>query len=460
MCLAWVFCLRSVLPMNAADSLVWRAEKNQVDAEIESWPLSEVLESISSATGWQIYLEPDTEYTVTTRFHNLKPADALRRLLGELNFALLPQTNAPARLFIYRNSVHEATQLIRVAKKSRPEAAGKAIPNELIVRLKPGAKESIDALAKRLGAKIAGRLDGLNAYRLQFDDAAAAQNARAELGNDGDVDSIENNFTIATPGNLQPLAASSSLPPSLKPDVSPSSDKIILAMIDTAVQRQGSVAKDFLLPPISLYDDYQPPSDKITHGDGIAETMLNGLAQAARDCGDNDGTVPVSFLNIDVFGPNENTSTFNIAQGIYAALNKHANIVNMSLGGDGDSPLVRSLIQDGTSHGVVFVASAGNTPVTTPTYPAADPGVIAVTAGDPRGNIASYANRGSFVQAMAPGVNVLHYGGQAWLGTGTSFSSARVSGWAAGNMAGCGSTASQIPALTLRRWAMPPNTQP
>ena len=168
--------------MNAADSLVWRAEKNQVDAEIESWPLSEVLESISSATGWQIYLEPDTEYTVTTRFHNLKPADALRRLLGELNFALLPQTNAPARLFIYRNSVHEATQLIRVAKKSRPETAGKAIPNELIVRLKPGAKESIDALAKRLGAKVVGRLDGLNAYRLQFDNAASAQNARAELG--------------------------------------------------------------------------------------------------------------------------------------------------------------------------------------------------------------------------------------------------------------------------------------
>jgi len=460
MCLAWVFCLRPVLPMNAADSLVWRAEKNQVDAEIESWPLSEVLESISSATGWQIYLEPDTEYTVTTRFHNLKPADALRRLLGELNFALLPQTNAPARLFIYRNSVHEATQLIQVARKARPEAASKAIPTDLIVRLKPGAKESIDALAKRLGAKVVGRLDGLNAYRLQFDNAASAQNARAELVNDSDVDSIENNFTIAPPGNLQPLAASSSLPPSLKPDVSPSSDKIILALIDTAVQRQGSAAKDFLQPPISLYDDYQPPSDKITHGTATAETLLDGVAQAARDCGDNDGTVPVSFLNIDVFGPNENTTTFNIAQGIYAALNNHANIVNMSLGGDGDSPLVRSLIHDGTSHGVLFVASAGNTPVTTPTYPAADPGVIAVTAGDPRGNIASYANRGSFVQAMAPGMNVLHYGGQAWLGTGTSFSSARVSGWAAGSMAGCGSTRSQLPALTLKRWAMPPSTQP
>ncbi|PYK60188.1 MAG: hypothetical protein DME21_11835 [Verrucomicrobia bacterium] len=428
--LALIILLQSGDPVRAADSLVWRTDKNQVDADIESWPLSEVLESISSATDWQIYVEPDTEYTVTTRFQNLKPPEALRRLLGELNFALLPQTNGPVKLFIYRNSVHEATQLVQVARKARPEAASKAIANELIVRLKPGAKESIDALAKRLGAKVVGRLDGLNAYRLQFDNAAAAQNARAELGNDSDVAAIENNFTIAQPGNLQPLAASSSLPPALKPDVSPSSDKIIVALIDTAVQRQGSVAKDFLQPPISLYDDYQPPSDKITHGTAIVETLLDGVAQAARDCGDNDGTVPVSFLDIDVFGPNENTTTFNIAQGVYAALTNHANIVNI------------------------------NTPVTTPTYPAADPGVIAVTAGDPRGDIASYANRGSFVQAMASGMNVLHYGGQTWLGTGTSFSSAKVSGWAAGSMAGCGSTPSQLPALTLKRWAMPPSTQP
>src|SRR5256885_12640321 len=202
-----LICLSSILwslpaaESRAADSLVWRVEQNQVDADIESWPLSEVLESISSATDWQIYVEPDTEYTITTRFQNLKPPDALRRLLGALNFALLPQTNGPVKLFIYRNSVHEATQLVQIARKARPEAASKAIPNELIVRLKPGAKESIDALAKRLGAKVVGRLDGLNAYRLQFADAAAAPSARAELGNDTDVDSNETHFTIAPTGN-------------------------------------------------------------------------------------------------------------------------------------------------------------------------------------------------------------------------------------------------------------------
>src|SRR5439155_16017850 len=135
---------------HAADSFLWRAGQNQVSADIESWPLSRVLESLGSATGWQIYVEPDTQYTVTTRFQKLKPPDALRRLLGELNFALLPQTHGPVKLFIYRNSVHDATQLIQVARKARPEAASKAIPNELIEALKPGVKESIDALAKRL----------------------------------------------------------------------------------------------------------------------------------------------------------------------------------------------------------------------------------------------------------------------------------------------------------------------
>src|SRR5205823_9082195 len=109
--------------------------------------------SIASATGWQIFVEPDTQYTVTTRFHNLKASDALRRLLGELNFALLPQASGATKLFIYRTSVHEATQLIQPPKKNRGQTgAGKAIPNELIVTLKPGSKESIEALAKRLGA--------------------------------------------------------------------------------------------------------------------------------------------------------------------------------------------------------------------------------------------------------------------------------------------------------------------
>ena len=448
----WWFC--SIPLTSAADALVWRAGENQVEAEIESWPLSRVLESIASATGWQIYVEPDTHYTVTTRFHKLKPADALRRLLGELNFALLPQTSGPTKLFIYRTSVQEATQLIQLPRKAKADAASKRIPNELIVTLKPGAKESIDALAKRLGGKVVGRLDNLNAYRLQFENETAAQNARAELESDSDVNGIENNFSMTPPASLEPLAMSSAPPLSLQPDVSPSSDRVIVGLIDTPIQSQGTLFKDFLVAGVSLYGDFQPPADQVTHATAMAETLLDGVARAYRENGNSSGKVPLSILPIDIYGANESTSTFDVARGIYEALNRHVNIINLSLGGDGDSELIRSLIQEGSKNGVLFFAAAGNTPVTSPTYPAADPGVIAVTAGDAQGNIASYANRGSFVQAIAPGVNIVHYQNQAWFGTGTSFSTAWVGGWAAGIMANSSQRGSQIQNQVLTRWGI------
>ena len=119
------------------------------------------------------------------------------------------------------------------------------------------------------------------------------------------------------------------------------------------------------------------------------------------------------------------------------------------------SELIRSLVQEGAKKGVLFFAAAGNTPVTTPSFPAADPGVIGVTAGDAQGNIAPYANRGAFVQAIAPGLNVVHFQNQAWFGTGTSFSTAWVGGWAAGTMANSSLTAAQIQSQTLTRWGIP-----
>src|SRR6185295_15262896 len=78
-----------------------------------------------------------------------------------------------------------------------------------------------------------------------------------------------------------------------------------------------------------------------------------------------------------------------------------------------------------------FLAAAGNTPVTSPTYPAANPYVLAVTAGDRYGNIASYANRGDFVDVIAPGSTVVSYAGNSWYVAGTSPATAWATGLAA-----------------------------
>jgi hypothetical protein len=453
----WVLLLLLTVraPEAGAGSLVWKPQDNRVDAEIDAWPLRRVLETITSATGWQVYVEPGTDHTVTAHFRQLKTADALLRLLGDLNFALLPQTNGPAQLFIYRHSVSDATQLVRVPKEfgaaTRPQ---EPILNELLVRLGRGATRGIDALAKAHGAQVVARLDAVGAYRLRFADAAAARQARGALNDEADIASIEGNFSISPPAAFDPLPMSSQPRFSLTPDISPSADAIVVGLIDSAVQADGTGFGAFLQSAVSLYPDYQPPRDGITHGTAMAQTILDGVAQVLQEQGRDSGRVPLSIIPVDIYGANEMTNTFDVARGLYEALNRHANVINLSLGGDTDSPLVRGLIQDAVKRGVLVFAAAGNTPVTTPTYPAADPGAIAVTAGESSTSIAPFANRGAFVDAFGPGTNVVRYADRAWLGTGTSFSTGWVSGWAAGYMARSSRSPAATKGATLRRWGV------
>ncbi len=159
----------------------------------------------------------------------------------------------------------------------------------------------------------------------------------------------------------------------------------------------------------------------------MAETVLRSIATMTQ------GSSSVQILPVDVYGPNASTTTFDVANGIAQAVNNGATVINLSLGSSGDSPILDSVIQDASSKNIAFIAAAGNQPVTTPFYPAAYPGVLAVTAVD-QGQLASYANRGSFISLGAPGTSVVYFGNQAYVVTGTSASAAFISGSAAGYM--------------------------
>lgn len=436
-------------------TLDWRAASDRVDAAIESWPLPRVIATISSATGWQTYVEPGTAHAVTARFQNLDATAALRRLLGELNFALLPQVTGPAKLFVFRHSIADATGFVQAAN-TRPKAApDRAMTNELIVTRRRGATGDVNRLAERLGARVVGRIDGIDAYRLAFDDDARARGARRVLAGDDEIESVEANVAIPRPENLIPITASPVPPFSLQRDVSPSSGEVVVALIDTAVQAEGSSIKALLREGVSLYGDYQPPQNHLTHGTAMANTILDGVARALLERNGSSTGVPLSILPVDVYGANESTTTFDVAWGLSEALDRHVNVVNLSLTGDTDSPLLRRLIQQAARQGVLFFAAAGNEPVTVPTFPAADPGVVSVTAGDAEGGIAPYANRGSWIDAMGPGVNVIPYLDRTWYGSGTSFATSWVSGWAAGYMAGSGTASADVTRQTLTRWRLP-----
>jgi hypothetical protein len=441
--------LAAPAPSAVAGTLEWRSKENTVNADFENWRLRRLLEVISAKTRWQVYVEPGVDHTVSARFHGLTTNEALTRLLGSLNFALVSDKGRPARLYIFQTTRQTATDLIVAPPET--SGRGKAIPNELIVKLKPGAKESADELARRLGAKITGRLDGVHAYRLQFDDAAAAQAAQNALTGDASVGSVEPNYSVSPP--VQPELMSGAGMPAFNLKPSTDGSQVVVGLVDTAVQTQDTPLKDFLLPSLSVVSDaVAPPADQLTHGTSMAETMLNALSQAATTA----SSTPVRILPVDVYGGADTTTTFQIAQGIQAAVNGGATIVNLSLGGSGDSPLLHDLITAASNQGIVFLAAAGNQPVTTPTYPAAYPEVIPVTATLPDGSIASYANRGSFVTDGAPGTSIVPFNGQAYLVVGTSVSTANGSALTAYLAATGGKSGSALDAQARQLLALKP----
>jgi subtilisin family serine protease len=141
----------------------------------------------------------------------------------------------------------------------------------------------------------------------------------------------------------------------------------------------------------------------------------------------------VRLYPVNVFGAGaEATTTYDIAVGVYKAVNGGAMIVNMSLGGDGDSSFLHQTIKSAHDQGVVFLGAAGNQPVTTPVYPAAYEEAIAVAAANRDGTLTSYSGRGDWVDLIAPGTGAFSFDGAQFLETGTSYSTAVATGAAAG----------------------------
>ena len=132
----------------------------------------------------------------------------------------------------------------------------------------------------------------------------------------------------------------------------------------------------------------------------------------------------------------------SLVDGIKYAVTHGAKVISMSIGYSAPSGTVRAELQDAYDHGVVVIASAGNSgdPATSrdqtgapESFPANYPGVISVGAVNPDGAVAPFSSDNLSVQVAAPGVSVPAQGrdGQYWWVSGTSPACALVAGVAA-----------------------------
>lgn len=127
-----------------------------------------------------------------------------------------------------------------------------------------------------------------------------------------------------------------------------------------------------------------------------------------------------------------------VANGITAAVNQGADVINLSLGGETYNRTTAATVAWAIGKGVVVVAAAGNSgdKGNPEEYPASYPGVISVSASTEKGGAAAWAQHNELVDLSAPG-EVVPAGQPASDGhktvgvSGTSFSSPQVAAAAA-----------------------------
>ena len=187
--------------------------------------------------------------------------------------------------------------------------------------------------------------------------------------------------------------------------------------------------------------------DAVADDDNGHGTHVTGIAGALTDNGKGvaGGCFDCELLIAKVMGRIGFTTDSRIVKGINWSANHGADVVNLSLGGSGDSSVLRTAVDRAYGRGALVVAAAGNEGTNEPQYPAAYSKVIAVSATTADGRLARFSSRGDWVDLAAPGTDILSTrmsGGYERM-SGTSMSAPFVSGLA-GLLASRGMSADSI----------------
>ncbi|MEH1099244.1 type VII secretion-associated serine protease mycosin [Micromonospora sp. CPCC 205561] len=211
---------------------------------------------------------------------------------------------------------------------------------------------------------------------------------------------------------------------------------VTVAVVDSGVDAAHPDLAGQVLPGLDLVAAPGSPGgpDPVGHGTTVAALIAGrdddkrgavGLAPDAR-------ILPVRVLDAE----NRYDDALIVAKGVRWAVDNGARVINLSLGGSGDSPALAAALDYAFVRDVVVVACTGNLGSSANAkvwYPAREPGVIAV-AGSERDSdnlwSGSITGRATALTAPATGLVGARPGGY-WRVQGTSFAAPLVAATAA-----------------------------
>ncbi|KAA1176436.1 S8 family serine peptidase [Marinobacter salinexigens] len=195
---------------------------------------------------------------------------------------------------------------------------------------------------------------------------------------------------------------------------------VTVAVMDTGLfaSSPGAWHSDIaanVLSPLPLGADFvDDDSDPRDPGNDVGSSVYHGthvagtVAAVVNGSGGAGVAYESNLLPVRVLGEGGTGSSEDLLDALQwiagpDAGSPRADVVNLSLGGLPYISSLQSAINTATDRGIVFVAAAGNSASTAPSYPAAFDNVLAVSAVDGAGQLSTYSNYGSWVDVAAPG---------------------------------------------------------
>ncbi len=276
----------------------------------------------------------------------------------------------------------------------------RAIPNERIVIFDD--EESYRRFLSQLAGvnvRNLGTIDALRAVRLGFDNLADFDN----LGLDPDKVDFNYPVTIPETRQLEPqegivgFGTNALAFLGITTDNSQWGRGVKIAIIDTGIVPHLALGGNIShINLVQLPDGVAPHS----HGTSVA-SLIAGTHPNMR------GVAPAAdLISVRVADETGYSTSAVLAEGIIAATDAGAQLINISMGSEGDSLLVRQAVDYARERGTVVFASSGNEGATLASAPARDPDVFAVGAVDANGTHLNFSSADEGLAFTAPGLDI------------------------------------------------------
>ncbi len=313
---------------------------------------------------------------------------------------------------VFRRIDYEKDEMLIAYDQQKPSEVADAVLKKYKLRAK--RSDNLDSIGTTM---ITAATNGQDPYDL----------VKSIKSNETDVDASTSNFYISASISGTPMG------------------EYPLGLTGADAMRQRSTGRGVVVgmidTPIDInHDSFRSTIDRINlipqgdernrlHGTEVAGVIISQNARIG--IAPDTKLIAISAFSTNEANPDERRSNSSlVAQALERAMREGVQVLNLSFAGNAD-PIVDKLVDAAIQKGIVVVASAGNGgPGAPPAYPAALPGVIAVTAVDKNERVFSRANRGDYIDLSAPGVGILTTAPRSsfQVSSGTSLATAHVTG--------------------------------